>query len=295
MKVLMTKKRPVIMRIKLCMLSVILMFSNSFQAQHKGLLNKMFPDKVRKKSAAKKNAYPVPGKNVKDMNEEELLLVLEYAKNKQDREFVFKIYFYLLSVCQDHTKIKTYKLDLADYCYGLKDYEKAALKYEEFCLLYPGCNEAEYAEYKLILCTFYTSLEAYHDQTDTNRTIIFINHFLNKAHDVKFIEEAKSILKTCRKRLLQHEVIVFEMNLKQQKFTGAQKRLEYIEEKFKDVDNIEKYFAHLQKIYDLVNDPKTRPFYFKINLEDALVDEKELAKKKVAQADVAKAVSFFVA
>lgn len=288
------------MRILLSIISVaILALSNYTRSEcetgNKGLLNKMFPAKVRKKSAVKKNSYPVPGKSINKMNEDELVLVLEYAKTKQDKDLAFKVYYHLLSVCQDHTKLKTYKLDLADYCYGLQDYEKAALKYEEFCLLYPGCNEAEYAEYKLILCTFYMSLEAHRDQTDTNRTISFINHFLNKAKDQKYIDEATSIFKTCRKRLLQHEVIVFEIYLKQQKFTGAQKRLEYIEKNFNDIENIEKYFQHLQKIYTLIKDPVTRPFYFTIKLEDALLDQKALAKKKITQEDVAKTVSFFVA
>lgn len=289
------------MRILLSILSVaILALPNPIKTEEcntcgKGILNKMFPAKVRKKAAAKKNSYPVPNKSIKDMVEDELVLVLEYAKKRKDKELAFKVYYHLLSVCQDHTRIKTYKLDLADYCYGLQDYEKAALKYEEFCLLYPGCNEAEYAEYKLILCTFYTSLEAHRDQTDTNRTINFVNHFLNKAQNSQFIDEAKSIAKICRKRLLQHEVIVFEMYLKQQKFTGAQKRLEYMEQNFKDVDNVEKYIEYLQTIYALVQDKKTRPFYFKINIEDALVDQKELAKKKVTKGDVAKTVSFFVA
>lgn len=284
------------MRILLSILSVaILVVPNSIQTEYKGVLNKLFPVKESKNSKLKKNSYPVPGVSVKDMNEEQLLLVLEYAKTKQDKELVFKGYYHLLSVCSDHSKIKTYKLDLADYCYGLEDYEKASMKYEEFCLLYPGCNEAEYAEYKLILCTFYTSLEAHRDQTDTNRTINFIAHFLNKAKNEKFISEVQSIFKICRKRLLQHEVIVFEMNLKQKKFTGAQKRLEYIEQHFKDIDHIEKYLQHLQKIYEVCKEPKTRPFYFTIKLEDALIDEKEAAKKKAKKVDLAKAVSFFVA
>lgn len=273
----------------------VLVVPNSVISEYRGVLNKLFPAKERKHKAAKKNSFPVPGVSVKNMNEEQLLLVLEYAKNRQDKELAFKVFYHLLSVCQDHTKLKSYKLDLADYCYGLQEYEKAALKYEEFCLLYPGCNEAEYAEYKLILCTFYTSLEPYRDQTDTNRTINFISHFLRKAKDEKYISEAESIFKICRKRLFQHEVIVFEMNLKQKKFTGAQKRLEYMEQNFKDVEHIDQYLAYVQKIYDLVKDPKTRPFYFTIKLEDALIDEKTAAKKKTKEANLAKTVSFFVA
>ncbi len=284
------------MRILLSILSVaILVVPNSIQTEYKGVLNKLFPAKEHKNSKPKKNSFPVPGVSIKDMNEDQLLLVIEYGKTRKDKELVFKGYYHLLSVCSDHSKLKTHKLDLADYCYSVPEYEKASMKYEEFCLLYPGCNEAEYAEYKLILCTFYTSLEAHRDQTDTNRTINFIAHFLNKAKNEKFISEVQSIFKICRKRLFEHEVIVFEMNLKQKKFTGAQKRLEYMEQNFKDVEHIEKYMEHLQKVYELVKEPKTRPFYFTIKLEDALIDAKEAAKKKVKEVDVAKAVSFFVA
>lgn len=288
------------MRILLSILSVaILALPNYIQSEcetgNRGILNKIFPSKVRKQAVIKKNSYPVPGKSIKNMNEEELLLVLEYGKNRKDRELVFKVFYHLLSVCQDHTKLKTYKLDLADYTYGLQEYEKASLRYEEFCLLYPGCNEAEYAEYKLILCTFYTSLEPYRDQTDTNRTISFINHFLHKAKDAKYIDEAKSIYTICRKRLFEHEVIVLENYLKQQKFVGSLKRLEYIEKNFQDIEHIEKYLEYLTRVYETVKDPVTRPFYFKIKLEDALVDEKQKAKKKVTEDNVAKTVSFFVA
>jgi outer membrane assembly lipoprotein YfiO len=284
------------MRILLSIISVaILVLPNSIQTEYKGVLNKLFPAKERKNAKIKKNSFPVPGVSIKDMNEEQLLLVLEYGKTRKDRDLVFKVYYHLLSVCQDHSKLKTYKLDLADYCYGLEEYEKASMKYEEFCLLYPGCNEAEYAEYKLILCTFYTSLAPHRDQTDTNRTINFIAHFLNKAKNEAFITEVQSIFKICRKRLFQHEVVVFEMNLKQKKFTGAQKRLEYLEQNFKDIEHLEKYMEYLQKVYNVCQNSKTRPFYFKIKLEDALIDEKEAAKRKVKEIDVAKTVSFFVA
>ncbi len=282
------------MRILVSILSVaFLILSNPIHTQ--GVLNKLFPNRVRKKNTIKKNNFPVPGKIIKNMDEQELVLVIEYAKNKQDKELAFKAYFHLFSVCQDHMQLKKYKLDLADYCYGLSEYEKAALKYEEFCILYPGCQEAEYAEYKLILCTFYTSLEAHRDQADTNRTINFITHFLQKAKDATFISEAESIYKTCRKRLMEHEVLVFELYLKQQKFTAAKKRLEYMQENFKDIEHIEKYIEYLKNVYDLNENSKTRPFYFRIKLDDALVTEKEMSKKKIKKADLAKTVSFFVA
>lgn len=247
-----------------------------------------------KSKRSKKKDYPVKDKSIKLMNEDELVLVLGWAKEQKDTDLVFTAFYYLMSVCQDHVRMKTYKLDLADYTYGLESYEKAAKAYEEFCLLYPGSQESEYAQYKLILCTFYISLEADRDQVDTAKTINLIVHFMQKAREQKFIDEMQSIFKICRKRLFQHEVIVFETYVKQQKFTGAKKRLDFIEERFKDVDNIDKYLAYLNNVYEMTKNPKTRPFYFKLNIEDALKDSKA-EKKQISKEDAKKAVSFFVA
>jgi outer membrane assembly lipoprotein YfiO len=242
--------------------------------------------------SAKKD-YPVKDKSIKKMDEDELKLVLEYAKERKDSDLVYTTFYYIMSVCQDHARMKTYKLDLADYCYGQQSYDKAAKSYEEFCILFPGSPESEYAQYKLILCTFYISLEPDRDQADTLKTVNYIIHFMQKAREQKFIDEMKAIFKTCRKRLFQHEVIVFETYVKQQKFTGAKKRLEFMEKHFQDVENIEKYLAYLQNVYETVKNPKTRPFYFKLNIEDALKESK--SKKKISKKDAQKAVSFFVA
>jgi outer membrane assembly lipoprotein YfiO len=241
-----------------------------------------------------KKGYPVKDKSIKEMNEDELKLVIEYAKEKKDSELVFNGFLYIMSVCQDHVRMKSYKLDLADYTYSIQSYEKAAKVYEEFCLLYPGSQESEYAQYKLILCTFYISLEADRDQADTVKTINLIIQFLQKARDQKFIDEVQSIFKTCRKRLFVHEVVVLETYLKQQKFTAAKKSLEFMAEQFKDIENVEKYLGYLENAYEHVKNPKTRPFYFTLDIEDA-VKESKSEKKKISKKDAQKAVSFFVA
>ncbi len=243
-----------------------------------------------------KKGYPASCKDIsiKKMDENQLSDLIDYAKEKKDSDLVYTAFYYIMSVCQDHARMKTYKLGLADYCYAQQSYEKAAKTYEEFCLLYPGSSESEYAQYKLILCTFYISLEPDRDQADTIKTINLIIHFMQKARDKKFIDEIQSILKTCRKRLFQHEVIVFETYVKQQKFTGAKKRLDFMEEQFKDVEHVEKYLSYLKNVYETAKNPKTRLFYFTLNIEDALKDS-NAEKKKISKKDAQKAVSFFVA
>ncbi len=243
-------------------------------------------------SKKQKLQHPVPGKSLKTMTAQELAQVIEYAKAIADSDLAFKAFYHIFSALDDHNQLKTYKLDLADYCYGLDSWEKAATRYEEFCLLYPGSEQAEYAQYKLILCTFYLSLNADKDQSSTIKTINLIIHFLKRAKNPKFMSEMESIFKTCRKRLLDHEVVVLETYLKQQKFIGAQTRIDYIKQNFQDISNIEKYIAYLEEMFALVQNPNTRPFTFKLNLDSALEQKITKTPKKSGRQ---KAVSFFVA
>jgi len=253
-----------------------------------GLEAKKSTPKIKKES----KSYPVPGKMLKNMDAQELDKVIVYAKETQDRDLAFKAFYHIINILQDHNQIKVYKLDLADYCFKLEDWAKAAARFEEFCLLYPGCDKSEYAQYKLILCTFYLSLGADRDQSDTIKTLNLITHFLKRAKDQKLISEMESIYKTCRKRLFEHEVLVVETSLQQQKFIGAQKRIEHIQANFVDIPEIEKYVSYLQEMTDLVKNPETRPFLVRINLQNALTPK---VNKTIKKSDVQKAVSFFVA
>ena len=237
--------------------------------------------KQAKKSEARP-CNPHPSKLVKDMNEEELKSMLTYAKITDNKELVFKVFHFLMTVSTSQDNLKEYKLDLANYCYQLKDFEKASFVYEEFCSLYPGSQEMEYAQYKSILCWFFLSLDPSKDQTFTHKTILLIDTFLQTAKNKKFIDESNSIKQTCRKKLLEHEVHVFEHYCKQRKFTGAQKRLDYIKESFSDIEHIKEYIVYLEKMFDVSKNPK-RPFTFSITLQDALHSNEQSKKAKSAE------------
>ena len=233
----------------------------------------------QKKNQAPLPSNPHPDKLVKHMNEQELCESLAYAKAVGNKELVLKIFHFLMTVSIDQDALKAYKLDLADYHYSLKDFEKAATIYEEFFILYPGSPEVEYSQYKAILCWFFLSLAPEKDQSFTHKTIMLIDDFLRKAKQAKYIDEAKSIKKKCRQKLFEHEAHVFEHYIKQNKSTSAQKRLDYIKEQFTDIDNINNYSNYLEKMLKLSQDPK-RPFLIPFNLKDALVQEKTLSAKK---------------
>lgn len=226
--------------------------------------------KVEKKSSGSKLANPFPGILLKDMTEEQLQKMLPFTKSQGEKEAVFKVFHFLVSNSSDQNNIKNYKIDLADYCFKIKDYDKSAYCYEEFSILYPGSKESEYAQYKAILCWFFLSLDSSRDQTNTQKTITLIDEFLRKAESDKFIQEAQSIRKQCRQKLFEHEIHIFEHYLKRKKHSSAQSRYNYMEENFKDIPDLNLYLDYCKKIQDIVKDPKKCPFLIKFDIKEAL-------------------------
>lgn len=241
--------------------------------------------KTKKTTHAKKQRmqHPYPKKLIKDMNEQELVETLRYAKYTNDSHFIFKVFHALLAQSPNQNNLKNYKIDLADYCFSIKDYEKAVFTYEEFTSLYPGSQEAEYAQYKAIICSFFLCLEPSRDQSITDKTIFMIEEFLKKAQNEEFIKEVKQIFTQCRQKLFEHEVHIFEHYLKQKKFSSTQKRYEYIEEKFQDIKHIEQYLKYMKNMETMVKDPKRCPFIIKFNLKDALNNKIQVTPEKKAK------------
>lgn len=260
-----------IIRIIPCLLVLTL---TALQAAQKKTLSSKKAAKIefkKQKNANKtKVANPYPNILLKDMTEEQLQQMLPFTKSQGEKEAVFKVFHFLVSHSSDQNNIKNYKIDLADYCFTIKDYDKAAYCYEEFSVLYPGSKESEYAQYKAILCWFYMSLDPSRDQSDTQKTIILIDDFLKKATNEKFIEEAQSIRTQCRQKLFEHEMYIFGHYIKRKKHSSAQSRYTYIEENFKDISHLDLYLNYCKKTQEIVKDPKRCPFLIKFDIKEAL-------------------------
>lgn len=278
------------MTIKTILACVILSIFPTFEISCKAQSSKK-SEKSKKAKKPARPAYPFPKILVKDQKENQLEQTLVYAKAVDDKELIFKTFFYLISQSKSQEKIKHYKIDYADYTFGIEDYDKALMAYEEFGMLYPGSAEAEYAQYKAILCNFFLSLSFDHDQTLTQRTVSSCLLFLQKVKDEKFLKETENIYKSCRQRLFDHEVYVLETYLKLKKFSSARKRIEYIEKEFKDIANLEKYVAYCNRAYEIVKNPNTRPFIIQLDLKNALIEKKE----QVDPSKLRRAVPLFLA
>ncbi|MBP7854552.1 outer membrane protein assembly factor BamD [Candidatus Babeliales bacterium] len=245
--------------------------------------SKPSPKKIAKKekkaqAQAAKLKYPFPGKLVKNMTDDELITTLAYAKQANDKELAIKTYYHLISQSKSQETLKQYKLDFADYSFQNQDYDKSLMAYEDFGILYPGSIEAEYAQYKSIVCCFMLSLEFDRDQSNTQKTISLCQLFLPKAKDETFIKETQKMYKTCRQRLFDHDIYVFETYMKLHKFKSAKQRLEYIQKEFSDIAHHEEYMTYCEEMLQTFENKKTRPFIIQLNLDNAL-RKKEDRKK----------------
>jgi len=235
--------------------------------------------KVRKrKSASKKNArfadrrkrYIRPHQDTpwKQLTEAQHIDLLEFSRKASDGELELRILLLLSKTAKLHSNLKKYLLELADFYFEKSNLEKAIEYYQSYALLYPGSLEAEYAAYKALIASFYSTLEPYRDQTSTERTIELATKFLKEVARKEYQDEAKQIIKSCTKKLFQHEVYVLDNYIKQNKFKPAQMRIDYIKKHFiKSVKDADKIVVHLEEALEQAKDPKTRPFFVGVNFD----------------------------
>lgn len=177
-----------------------------------------------------------------------------------------KILQQLAKTAQQNAQLNRYLLELADFYFESKQLEKAIEYYQSYCALYPGSRESEYAGYKSILASFYTTLQPNRDITATEKTITLATTFLTQVVRKDYKNEVEQIIRDCNQKLFQHEVYVFEHYLQQQKYKPAQMRLDYIERHFLDsIKDAQRLMPHLKSLLALVKNPDTRPFIIHVD------------------------------
>lgn len=200
---------------------------------------------------------PYSNTPLKKLKAPQLEEVYAYTQtHKMDGAFLVDLLERLIALSDNHAGVKQYKLQLADKHYEMHHIEKAAACYEDFAVMYPGSNEAEYVLYKAMVCMFELSLDADRDQTNTKKTISLIKEFLKRAKTTELITEANSILQQCHQRLYDHEVYVFNFYAKKKNFVAAQMRLDYIAKSFTEtIADLQNKVADLAAQLELRKNP----------------------------------------
>jgi len=236
----------------------------------------------RRERVRKRKLTPRPHPNVpwKKLTEEQVIDLLHYSREVLDYDLEIKTLIHLSKTAKKHENLKKYLLEIGDYYFERNRLEKAIEYYLEYCELFPGSKEAEYAYYKAVASSFYTTLEPYRDPSESERTIELAENFLKKFSRKEYRQEVEEIIRDCRKKLFLHEVHVFDHYIKQNKIKSAEMRLEYMKKHYSDIKEAKRLLPHLKETLELAQDPKTRHFFIGVDFDYGLQPARRAGKNR---------------
>ncbi len=171
-------------------------------------------------------------RSIKEMNFDELKTTKIHAIANGNNDRVLAILKRMMATATDIEELRDVRIELADYSFDNGDLEEAAAQYDDFISFYPGSELVEYAKYKLILCTYYQTLDADRDQSKTKQTIQQAQQFLAHNDYINYQSDVGAIFKLCRNRLFENEIGTFNYYLERHKLGAAEARLEQIKTAF---------------------------------------------------------------
>jgi len=160
----------------------------------------------------------------------------------------------------DKPEITDYRLKLANLYFEKGEYEPAYTWFKKFYKLNPSDLQADFANYRGILCKFHQTFGPNRDMTNVLKTVKKCEKYLTSSDkNSKFKKEVKDVLYTCEKMLIDHEVFVYDFYIRRGKLQSAQSRIDYLKENFvkkhKDLEPqilyLEIKLAHNQKNKEL--------------------------------------------
>lgn len=191
-------------------------------------------------------------KTINNMNFAELKEVKEKLIQEGNNASAIKYLEKMMPLCNDLDELKRIMMELAKLYFEADDFEKAGKMFNEFTVLYPGCDEAEFALYQAILSNFKLTLDAEHDQTKTQETKELALAFLERESFTMYRKEVAGILNKCEERLFESDTMIFRCYLNIGNYSGqfanAKKHLAIIKESYldKDVPDIAVRVAELE-------------------------------------------------
>ena len=166
-------------------------------------------------------------------NYEELEKEKERLLAKGYKEIAIKYIKKMIPLCADLEKLGNLMLEIADLHFDIGNLDGAESLYLKFATLHPGHTNAEYAHYKSILCSFWSTLDSDRDQSKTKETVERSHAFLErKKVFITYSDQVVDILASCQERLLESEINIFNFYSKQGDYTAAKTRLASIEKEF---------------------------------------------------------------
>ncbi len=147
--------------------------------------------------------------------------------NKRDAVFFLEK---MVAHHSDNQHVGLYKLMLADLYFKMSRHIQSYEMYQHFHELYPADQKAEYASYKAILSKYYQTLRTDCDSTATEQTLRLCKGHLQNPTYINYQKDVSDIENTCRKKIVDKEVYVYNFYLREGKVQSARNRLKYLRE-----------------------------------------------------------------
>ncbi len=156
------------------------------------------------------------------------------------------------------------ELKVGDAHYYKKDYEEAALAYEEFVRLHPRNEAVPYVLYQLGMSQYLISPSMDRDQDQTRKAMETFQRLMELYPNTEYAAKAQAQLFECEKRIAAHEYRIARMYYNMGKYRAAQQRLTRLLEDYpKAVEklgygkDIEKILAESEKRLERQGDGKS--------------------------------------
>lgn len=160
-----------------------------------------------------------------DMDYEQLVAAKDIQKAKGNTSATIKYLEQLLKMCTDITLLAQHLLELADTFFIDGQFKKAAFIYNQYCALYPGSSQQEYALYRSIISSFACILSIDRDQTKTEETLALCELFLQQDHFTTYKIDVAQIQTKCHEQLAMSECNICSFYIQKGNIKAAEKRL----------------------------------------------------------------------
>lgn len=142
----------------------------------------------------------------------------------------------MIKKSENPDELRYLRLEYAEMLYNLKQFGEASSEYQLYVQLYPGSDQAPYADYRAIASENQEVLTADRDQESTQKVIDMAKEYGKKVPwrpgYKKYLSEVEQITHDCLYRLYESEILRFYFYLNRQQCRAAYQRLEYIREHY---------------------------------------------------------------
>ncbi|WP_279477592.1 outer membrane protein assembly factor BamD [Aureimonas sp. SK2] len=133
--------------------------------------------------------------------------------------------------------------------YRTGDYDEAVASARRYLSLYPGSDDAAYAQYIIGLSYFRQMPDVTRDQTDTGRAVQAMQEVVDRYPDSEYAEDARTKLRIAKDQLGGKEMQVGRYYQERREYIAAINRFKNVVDTYPDTRHVEEALARLTESY----------------------------------------------